>query len=245
MNLKKKINKILGKKENNKHTPPSIRLEIREGVWAQIFHDTIKDRSWLFNLSISPGRWAGNYSFFYLLVRILGDYKPERILEFGLGESSKLISAFIKNDLSTSRHDVLEHNSEWIQTFTGRFALTEQTQIRKFPLTDIDVNNYKVCAYKGLEDEITALYDFYVVDGPLGSDNYSRYQIYNLLSRADVHSEFVVLFDDYNRDGEQETIEAVKAMLDEKKIKYYTGIYHGVKSQIVIATERYKFATSL
>jgi hypothetical protein len=245
MNLKRRINKVLGKKENNKHAPPTIRLEIREGVWAHIFHDTIKDRVWLRELSISPGRWAGNYSFFYLLVRILSDYKPKRILEFGLGESTKVISAFLRNDLSDSKHDVLEHDVSWIHGFSNRYSLNHQTKINHFPLADVDVKGFPVCSYKDMEQQITELYDFYVVDGPLGSDNYSRYQIFNLLNNANEDSQFVVLFDDYNRDGEQETIEDVKEMLTHKNIKFYTGIYHGVKSQIVIATEQYRFATSL
>lgn len=76
----------------------------KEIEWAHIYHDTIRGRKWLEELAISPGRHAANYSFLCILTKILADFKPKKIIEFGLGESSKLISSFIVNELKESTH---------------------------------------------------------------------------------------------------------------------------------------------
>src|SRR5688500_5133211 len=87
-----------------------IKARNAELEWAHIFHDTIKDKKWLRNLGISPGRWAGNYSFLYVLVKILSEYKPKKIIEFGLGESSKIVSSFLNNELQNSTHLIVEQD---------------------------------------------------------------------------------------------------------------------------------------
>ena len=52
-----------------------------ELLWAEIYHDSIRGKGELENLSLNIGRWAGNYSFFYVLHRILDTWKPGRILD--------------------------------------------------------------------------------------------------------------------------------------------------------------------
>ena len=42
--------------------------------------------------------------------------------------------------------------------------------------------------------------------------------------------------------GEQDTTLALLDIFKQKNIKVFTGIYRGIKSQIIICTEKYKFA---
>src|SRR5690554_6195752 len=70
---------------------------LQENEWANIYHDSIRGNDELQQLSLKIGRWAGNYSFFFLVHRILKDFKPKKIVEFGLGESSKFISSYNKS----------------------------------------------------------------------------------------------------------------------------------------------------
>ena len=61
--IKNLINEFRVKDEKLRLENESLKDEIAELEWAHIFHDTIKDRNWLKSVSISPGRWAANYSF--------------------------------------------------------------------------------------------------------------------------------------------------------------------------------------
>lgn len=51
--------------------------------------------------------------------------------------------------------------------------------------------------------------------------------------------------DDYNRRGEQQTVNSLYDLLYKKDISYVRGVYSGNKDTIVICSENYKFITSL
>ena len=85
------------------------------------------------NLPLNIGRWAGNYSFFYALHRILKDGQPTSILELGLGESSKFISTYLDNHLLSSFHTIIEQDISWMNNFKNTFHLSPRSQIHYFP----------------------------------------------------------------------------------------------------------------
>lgn len=219
--------------------------QLAELEWAQIYRETIRGRKWLEELGISPGRWAGNYSFLYVITRILIDYKPKKIVEFGLGESSKLISCFVLNELKNSTHLIVEQSVEWIEKFNNSFLVSNNTSIIHLPMTEKIINGFSTNCYEKIEDKINAYSDLYIIDGPFGSEHYSRYDICLLSNKFQQKDEFIIIIDDFNRQGEKDTATDLVEILNEKGIKTYTGIYSGNKSQIVIATEKYHHATSL
>ena len=45
-------------------------LHTKEIEWAHIYHDSIRGKKPIEELGLNIGRWAGNYSFFYVLNRI-------------------------------------------------------------------------------------------------------------------------------------------------------------------------------
>lgn len=221
------------------------KKQAKEVEWANIYHDSIRGKKWLEELPINVGRWAGNYSFFYVLNRILNDYKPKRILEFGLGESSKVISVYLDNYLTETAHLIIEQDENWAASFNEKFTLSKKSTIEVLPLKKQTINNFEVNSYANFAEKLTDTFDLYVVDGPFGSDRFSRYDIISLVKKFNPTHEFIILFDDTNRKGEFETCEEIKSILEQKKISFYSGYYEGVKGSTIIASEKYKYATSL
>jgi hypothetical protein len=217
----------------------------QELEWANVFHDSIKGKPWLTSLSINIGRWAGNYSFFYLLHRILQDYKPSSILEFGLGESSKFISTYLTNALPNTKHVVIEHDTIWEAKFNENFSLATNSSIINCALLQTQVNGFTTNSYEKLQNKITTPFDFYIIDGPFGSDRFSRYDIFYLAEKFTIEDEFIILFDDTHRKGEEDSVNAIASMLALKGIEVFVQSYEGVKKNTIIATKKYKFATSL
>ncbi len=217
-----------------------IASQNSEQIWASVFHDTIKDREWLSKLSVSPGRWAADYSCLYILVRILSDYQPRKIIEFGLGESSKIISAFLENDLIDTAHIIIEHDENWIKAFNGRFTISKNSRVKHIPLKTAAVNGFAVNCYQGIDEIIDEAFDVYIIDGPFGSPRYSRYDICRLAEKLEPHNEFIILMDDYNRPGEQDTIKALLKQLAARGIKVRSDVFKGSKAQCVVATEKYR-----
>lgn len=237
-----KIKALIGEIRNRDEYQKKLNNEL---IWAQVFHDTINDKEWLKNLSISPGRWAVDYSFLYVLVRVLNDYKPKKIIEFGLGESSKIVSKFVDNMLLDSKHLILEQNKNWIDLFNERFTLSKNSKVLHLPLIKSEVNGYSVNSYKDIESEVNEIFDLYLIDGPFGSPHYSRYDICKITQSMKATDEFIILIDDYNRVGEKETSTDLINHLNANGVKTYTAIYSGIKSQFVIATEKYQYVTTM
>lgn len=223
----------------------NLILRNEELEWAHIYHDTIRGKAWLKDIPISPGRWAVNYSFLYILVRILSDWKPNKIIEFGLGESSKIISTFLTNVLIDSTHKIIEQDLEWIKVFEAKFNLGERSEIIHLPVTKKEVKGFISNSYNNIENKIKESFDLYIVDGPFGAERFSRYDICVLAERLDPTSEFIIIFDDYERQGEKDTVYDLISYFHSKHIHIYTGIYTGKKTQIIITTAKYRFITSM
>jgi predicted RNA methylase len=220
-------------------------LQTKEIEWAHVYNESIRGKYFLQNLPLNVGRWAGNYSFFYILNRILNDYEPSAILDLGLGESSKFISTFIENKLTNTRHVIIEQDQEWINSFKNKFTLSSNSEIKHCKLIEKNINGYNVFAYENFIDSIILDFDFFIVDGPFGSERYSRYDIVELVEKFDKSKEFIILVDDSERVGEIDTINTIINKLKDKEIIYHIGQYIGNKQNTIIASEKYKYSTTL
>ena len=218
---------------------------LKELEWANVYHDSIRGKVAIETLSLNIGRWAGNYTFFYILNRILSDYKPKNIIEFGLGESSKFISTFIENYSEKSRHLIIEQSQEWKDGFLKKFHLSKTSEIKVLEMIDKEVNSFNTNGYEGIESISQEKFDLYIVDGPFGSPNYSRYDIVTLAKSFSQEDEFIIVIDDHQRNGEKETSLDLLNLLEKMNIKIFSYVYIGAKDVMVIATEKYKYITSI
>ncbi|TBN03592.1 hypothetical protein EYD45_08730 [Hyunsoonleella flava] len=196
-------------------------------------------------MPLNIGRWAGNYAFFYVLHRILSDFKPKSILEFGLGESTKFISTFIDDTMIECDHCIIEHNEEWKALFNEKFSLSNQSEIKVLELVEKSYKGFNYKSYNTIENQINKTFDLYIVDGPLGSPRYSRFDIVSLAKRFKQDDQFIIMFDDYERHSEKETAHELIDVLEKNNISIKTKEFIGNKSVLVIATSKYKYVTSV
>lgn len=214
-----------------------------ENIWAHTYHDSIRDNPELQNLSLKVGRWAGTYSFFYILHRILKEYEPEKIVEFGLGESSKFISTFNHSIGNKLEHITIEQDGNWKNIFNQQFE-QNNIDIKVHPLQVKKHLEYEYNGYENIENVPTDA-DFYIVDGPFGSKRFSRYDIINVIQNFSQEKEFILILDDYQRIGEQDTSKEIIKTLKIKNIEINHRVYKGIQDQFVVATNKYKYSLSL
>lgn len=238
----KKIKKILIENINLHKTNQSL---LKELDWANIYHDSIRGKVALENLPLNIGRWAGSYSFFYVLNRILNDFQPKSIIEFGLGESSKFISTYLDNYLHETDHFIIEQDTNWKKSFNERFQLSNRSSIEILPLVQKNINGHQVNSYENIQEKIKHKFDLYVVDGPFGSNNLSRFDIVLISELLTDQDDFIIIFDDFDRTGEKQTAEELIKLFKKKNINIHLGIYSGSKSVLVLATDKYKYIKSL
>ena len=84
-------------------------------------------------------------------------------------------------------------------------------------------------------------FDLVIVDGPLGVNQETpRTNIINLIPQ-NIAKEFIIIIDDYERKGEQNTVKLLLKKLNDLKIKHATSVISGMKKQILITSEHCKY----
>ena len=228
---------------------------IQELVYAETFHDSIKGCEWLDDskFAISPGRWAVGYNYLYIAFRVLDEIRPQSILEFGMGQSTKLISQYVNNVGKSTYHICVEENKSWAEIFGQRFDVSNSdikvidTVMEHYP--DNKAPIVRRFDKAKLSDAIYAKkFDFISIDGPIGSNKDSR-----ALSRSDIldyipeclSSSFVIIMDDYERDEERNTSREIRRVLTENDIEWEYGLYLGESMVNVICSKDLAYLCSL
>lgn len=220
----------------------------KEILWAEIFNSTIRNSKW-FTESVSPGRWAVGYPFLYVLYRVLDELKPDKILELGLGQSSKITCSYVNYSKNSNvLHCIVEHDEEWKNFFLDGNKKTFKEGISKIivmPLENVDFENTKVTRYERFIETLPKeKWNLILVDAPFGSDKFSRIDVLDLIPQ-NLSDKFVILIDDCERIGEINTCEKIKEKLSMNNIAWYEGLYSGEKEVRVIVSEDLKFICSL
>lgn len=218
-----------------------------ENNWSAVFHDAIMGSKWLEKQDFCPGRWAVGYQALYVLYRVLNEVRPKAILELGLGQSTKLITQYAATN-SEVCHVVVEHDESWIDLFKTTTQIAINTRIIKKNLTIESWNGVDgIRVYEEFSKNIIpGKYDLIVIDAPWGGDmkEYARVDVARLLDQC-LDDSFVILMDDYNRSGEQATVEYMKKVLEKKEVKFSFAKYEGAKDVAVIVSEDLKHICTL
>lgn len=220
----------------------------KEILWAEIFKDTIRSSTWYEEQRLSPGRWAAGYPFLYALYRALDEMRPKKILELGLGQTTRLITQYAASDAKV-RHTVVEHDAQWISFFQEGFNLANNTTICHLPISYSGTygDDTEVVAYEGFKKQFSRKkFDMICIDGPFGflAKIYARTDILTIMPGCLANS-FVIFLDDSEREGEKNTIKELKTILEKKNIQYETGTYTGKKDTFVLASPDNKFICSM
>lgn len=215
----------------------------KEILNAHRFSDTIKDSEWLKIQSFSAGGAALDYGALYTMYRILDSIHPKNILEFGLGQSSKMIYQYV-NHYNDAYAITYEHDEEWISFFKGIVKDQYPVNIYKTDLQETIYNGYKTLSYKdNCKELLDKKFDFIFVDGPFGSEHYSRAQILHLIPNC-LDKSFCIMIDDVGRLGEQETITEIERILKDNNIEFYQRTYWSSKEHSVFCSKNNRFLTT-
>ncbi len=232
------------KRKAYKRRKKSIGNITNEIFWGQIFDFATRDSEWFTSTRLNPGRWALGFPSLYIMFRTLDEIRPRSILEFGLGESTRMTSQYFTRYPGTEL-TVVEQNAEWKEFFClNRPYLKESIKI--VPVLTSGSKRRRRYEYDGLKSAIEGKkYDFILIDGPTGSHRDSRREILDVVEAGLLADDFAIVFDDTERQGEQDTLKKLYKLLNSKGIPYSVGRYRGQKTAHIICSEKYGFLTSL
>lgn len=231
--------------EKNQEELTKLQLE---NYWANIFNSAVKGSTWFNNVPLNVGRWAAGYPLFYVLYRILNEIKPETILELGMGESTKMIQGYKQLHNPQALCVTVEHDKDWIEIKKRNGLSPEAISVINSELEKISVNGKETLQYKELTDQLknySGKFKLILIDGPFGSDNFSRHNIIELVKKDCLDRDFIIIMDDYNRQGEKETIEEVKNILKKRGTEFVETSYKGDKEFYILTVPENKYLMSL
>lgn len=215
----------------------------KELNFADLLHDTIINSTWLKDKSFSLHGWAANYSFIYMLYRILDNAKPVHILEMGMGQTSRLTSQYVAYGNLNATVDIIENDAGWIATYQPQLAQSERAKVHQRDLEFFTYDNTECRKYKDLNEVVGATkYDLIIVDGPWGAtQNLPRSNVLDIIKNHNLADDFIIIFDDTERKGEQNTSAQAIALLKEQNIEPTVFYRAGIKVQTYITSSTKSF----
>jgi hypothetical protein len=196
------------------------------------FRNLLNDAAAAHNMRLPPLypiNAGANYSLLYCLFRTITEVKCKRVLEIGAGQTTLLLAA-----LSRSRDlivDTLEPDNEWAM----RLQQVDGTRIHYSSLKKVTRDGITALRFENAAGLRTD-YDVVLVDGPNGTPRNSRYGCMDILAER-LAAEFVVIFDDAERRGEQDTIKAFLGTSKGSRVQMrFVG---GTKWQCLLFTQQY------
>ena len=253
MSLKEKITKTIWQicgTSNLEKQQRQLRQETenvsrwqRELYQATRFHDSIIDSPWLKYKSFSLGGWAADYGLMYTIFRTLNSMRPMNIMEFGLGQTSKMVHQYAK--YFNANAITCEHDETWVEFFNNSKDGDYPINVQLINLQTIQYKGYDTLTYQDCSKFFSnQKYDLVLVDGPFGSSHFSRSQIIDL-AKKNLAQHFCIIIDDYERFGEQETMEEVQNVLKTNNIPYCSRVYSAEKQHMLICSTDLKFLTTM
>lgn len=223
-----------------------IERNSAEAVWAAVFNSTVSNSVWLHDRAFSPRRWAVGFGYLYVLYRILNEVRPTRILDLGLGQTSKMIAQYAAAHPSVE-HVIIEADPEWVGFFNQGYHLPANSRI---VMSEYEMREYKgesVRFYSGLAQKLSGQrFDLISIDAPpsKGMVNYGRLDVLDLMPEA-LSPDCVLMMDDVQRVRERNAVGEIVAKLASFALGYKDETYHGDKDFSVICSERMRFLRSL
>lgn len=253
MSLKGKITKLVWRICGTSHLEKQQRQlnqeieNISRIQWelyqATRFHDSIIDSPWLRYKSFSLGGWAADYGLMYTIFRTLNAMRPMNILEFGLGQTSKMVHQYAK--YFNANAITCEHDEKWVEFFNNSKDGDYPVNVQLMNLQTIQYKGYDTLTYEDCSGVFSnQQFELILVDGPFGSDHFSRSQIIDL-AKKNLAPHFCIIIDDYERPGEQETMNEVQNVLKEDNIHFCCRIYSAEKEHMLICSPDLDFLTTL
>ena len=230
--LRRNVNPLL---ENcSKLLAPAAWLQGREVVYQQLVHRDLERLN--IRAPFYPVRSAANYGLFYLLLRLVQELPQLRILELGAGQSTILLDRLVASH--SLQCTTLESDPEWFSRISDQ---VKSARVLNAPLEQRVVNRRACSAYDPAVLDAGARFNVLVVDGPRKNHRRSRWGCLELIEDR-LEEEFLVVFDDAERRGEQQTIAEALKLLERKGCNYATSQVRAANSQFLIATGRFRTA---
>lgn len=210
----------------------------KDVVAIDLFRSLQEKHPWL-DVSVLPVGGAADHKLLYVLSKVLVEHEPRSVIEFGAGQSSRILDAYSRQ--GQGKTVTVEHDAEWARTVSNE-KKADSHRVVYCPLKSYESDKFGEYAWYNLAD--TALSDdgfqLFLIDGPVGTDRFSRVGIVDHFHLWKGR-EWGLIWDDLQRPGD---LESSIAFLKRYEIRSapdvgYTFMTSAAKILGVAFTERF------
>lgn len=224
-----------------------LEQKLNEIAAALRFQIGTKGVRWLEDVSLKAENFAVSYDYMYVMTRALNYMVPDSMLELGMGQTSKILSAYCASSIGVL--DIVEQGKDWINFMRQEMDLRGRIRIHHVPMIKKEDPEHgtPLNCYEDISEIVNGKrFEFISIDGPFGSPRNSRTDLLPYIPKCLAPS-WCIMLDDYGRQGEHDMIEKLKKTLDGSGIEH-RGKEYGVGSEkqfYLICSEDNKYLTTL
>lgn len=204
----------------------------RENIYQMSYLDLARRTEWLDYVPMaSPDGGTASFSLLYILLSILRDSPVSHLLEFGVGQTSRLLIQYAQRFQKSLT--LIEHDEYWLrdvvrceQSVTALHARLRQTIVAGKSIRWYDC------------ERPSETFDFVLVDGPMAhstTNRYNRLGVMNWLPQL-LQDEFILIVDDSSRAGESLLVELAVSSFRSRGVAVLRKEFMGATSQTIIVT---------
>lgn len=213
----------------------------RETIYQASYFELAGRATWLQDIPLSsPSGGTASFSQLYLLLSILNRAQPRRLLELGVGQSSKLLDQYAREHAASVVH--IDEDAAWL-----RDSIVEDASVSGVlaPLVPTQVESRHIEWYGCPRPH--ERFDLLLVDGPVAFSRAHRFNRLGVLAWVPevLQDEFAIIVDDSTRKGERALIASILQTLHAAGIAVVVGEIVGATSQVIIASASYASFTYL
>lgn len=201
------------------------------------------ESKWLIKKDFTPGNMAVGSKYLYMLYKILDSGKFTKLLDIGMGQTTKMMSQYANYNLDV-KHTVIESDVDWIKFFSSSLDISGDVECKQLNYELVEYQGERVRCYNDFAECLKGYkFDYISIDAPLGGDmkTYSRIDLLDLLPNC-LEESWIIMIDDVHRTGELNGYHLILEKLMTYKIKYETHIHYcGEKAFAIIASVDNKF----
>ena len=205
-----------------------------ELAFADVLQQMRSAYSWLPEPLYTVGG-AASHGLIYVLTRALIEHQFQRVLELGVGETTKVLSAYSRE--RQARILSLEDNEAWASELRERCG-SALHRIEHAPLTPAPggASWYDPRVWEAKVP--TGGFDLILVDGPIGTQQLSRVGIVDFFSTI-AAPEWLVIWDDLDRLPDLQSFVAFTNKLRAAKVNFRLAFCSGTKVVGLACTPRF------
>lgn len=217
----------------------SLQKLAKDLVFIDLFRTVQSNNAWL-AVPIYPVGGAVNYGLLYILSRALLEYQFNDVIEFGVGQTTKVLSAYA--NFLGKRVISIEHDINWVKAVSSS-TVAESHEILYAPMKKFrhkkfgEYSWYELPANSDLLKETR--FDLFLIDGPPGTKRRSRIGIVEKFPEM-CAKEWLIIWDDLDRSGDLETFVIFTESLKETDIDFDYAFCTSMKTVGIIYTKKFQ-----